>query len=96
MYLSLIQYFEDFGMSNEADNKDSTEILLIQILQHVNDLHNDLGEFAKRIDNIEKDVKDIKGSFDKLLDEAFVDRDLTGHKNWHQNNKGGFFSIFKK
>lgn len=84
-------------MSNDVETKtDSTEILLIQILQHVNDLRNDLSLFDQRIDNIEKDVKEIKGSFDKLLDEAFDDRDLHGHKKWHQSNKGGFFAKFKK
>ena len=81
--------------SNETKDKDSTEILLMQILQHVNDLRNDLSLFDQRIDNIDKDVKEIKSTFDKLLDEAFVDRDLIGHKKWHQNNKGGFFSRFK-
>lgn len=84
-------------MSNDVETRtDSTEILLIQILQHVNDLRNDLSVFDQRIDNIEKDVKEIKGTIDKFLDEAFDDRDLIGHKKWHQKNKGGFFAKFKK
>ena len=84
-------------MSNDVETRtDSTEILLIQILQHVNDLRNDLSLYDQRIENIEKDVKEIKGTLDKILDEAFDDRDLLGHKKWHQNNKGGFFAKFKK
>lgn len=80
------------GRTNLNQPNITTNLLLKEILEHVNNVHNEISKFSDRLDVLERDVKDIKKSISTIIEDAFIDKDLKSHKKWHQKNNGGWWN----
>lgn len=62
----------------------TSEDILQAIYQQMVILNKNVNSFNLRLDAIEKEILNIKG--------AFVDGDITRHRNWHSKKEGGVLS----
>ena len=69
-----------------VDDISSSESLLTEILNLLQQLNYSVDEVSKRLAILESEVSSIKEQVNRVVSNGFMDGDLDQHRKWHENN----------